>query len=84
MSEGDSRTAFNKDDSTVVLFTNDDSAVKQWAPNVVFDPQKTQDVTLVNERKIVANKMAKNKPKRNQEFVPFDEAARPTTKVAPK
>jgi hypothetical protein len=47
----------------------------------VFDPSKTQDVALVNERKVVTKGQ---KSKRTQEFVPFDEAARPTTKVAPK
>ena len=37
---------------------------------------------MVNERKIVSK--GAQKRQRAEEFVPFDESARPTTKVAPK
>lgn len=48
------RQAFDKDDSTVVLFSNEDETVRKWAQKVEFDPAKTQEVVLVHDRKVLS------------------------------
>lgn len=54
MDQTQQRQAFEKDDSTVVLFSNEDETLRKWAPKVQFDPAKTQEVVLVHDRKILS------------------------------
>lgn len=45
--------AINKDFSTVVLFTSDDKIVQKFKTNVHYDTSKSQNVSLVNEKKVM-------------------------------
>jgi hypothetical protein len=43
------------DFSTVVLFTSEDKIVEKFQNNVSYDPMKRQNVTLVNEKKVMTS-----------------------------
>jgi len=76
-SEKQWQSSFQKDFSTVVLFSSDPRLVDRFKNNIDFDPHKQQEVLMFNEKRQVNPGQVKQRP--NEKFV-FNERDRPTTK----
>ena len=76
-SEKEWQSSFQKDFSTVVLFSSDPRLVDRFKNNIDFDPHKQQEVLMFNEKRQVNPGQVKQRP--NEKFV-FNEKDRPTTK----
>ena len=76
-SEKEWQSSFQKDFSTVVLFSSDPRLVDRFKNNIDFDPHKQQEVLMFNEKRQVNPGQVKQRP--NEKFV-FNERDRPTTK----
>jgi len=76
-SEKEWQSSFQKDFSTVVLFSSEPRLVDRFINNIDFDPHKQQEVLMFNEKRQVNPGQVKQRP--NEKFV-FNERDRPTTK----